>query len=88
MYIHHACFLSYFEKIPHCVSGLSVCIFVVLCVQISVTGANKVEGTMSRCIGTNEILASNITFTRLKVKQGPFETAVLILHNFFIFCYS
>ena len=88
MYIHDACFLSYFEKIAHCGSGLSVCIFVVLCVQISVTGANKVEGTMSRFIGTNEILASNITFTQLKVKQGPFETAVLILHNFFVLCYS
>ena len=88
MYIHDACFLSYFEKIAHCVSGLSVCIFVVLCVHICVTGANKVEGTMSRFIGTKEILASNITFTQLKVKQGPFEAAVLILHNFFVLCYS
>ena len=88
MYIHDACFVSYFEKIAHCVSGLSVCIFVVLCVHICVTGANKVEGTMSRFIGTNEILASNITFTQLKVKQGPFEAAVLILHNFFVLCYS
>ena len=40
---------------------------------------------MSWCIGTNEILASNITFTRLKVKQGQFETAILIIHNFFVF---
>ena len=29
------------------VSGLSICIFVALCVRISITGANKVEGTMS-----------------------------------------
>ena len=36
------------------VSVLSVCIFVALCVA----GANKVEGTMSWCLGTNEILAS------------------------------
>ena len=41
--IHDACFLSYFEKIAHYVSGLSVCISVVLCVQISVTGANNIR---------------------------------------------
>ena len=59
-----------------------------LCVRISVAGANKVEDTMSRCVGTNEILASNITFTRLKVKQGQFETAMLNPHNFFVFYYG
>ena len=32
--------------------------FVALYVRMSVVGANKVEGTMSRCVGTNEILAS------------------------------
>jgi len=57
------------------VIGLSVCIIVALFVRISVTGANKVEGTMSCCLGINEILTSNMTFTRLKVKQGHFETA-------------
>ena len=40
------------------VSVLSVCIFVALCVWMSAAGANKVEGTMSWCLGTNEILAS------------------------------
>ena len=35
---------------------------------------------MRWCVRTNEILASNMTFTRLKVKQGHFETAILILH--------
>ena len=59
-----------------------------LCVWNSVAGANKVEGTMSRCVGTNEILASNLTFTWLKVKQGQFETDMLILHNFFVFYYG
>ena len=51
-----------------------------VCLDV-VAGANKVEGTAS-CMGTNETLASNMTFTRLKVKQGHFETAILILHNF------
>ena len=50
--------------------------YVSLCVRISVAGANKVEGTMSWCVGTNEILATNMTFTRLKVKHGHFETAI------------
>ena len=62
--------------------SLWLCVFGLFCVA----RVNKVEGTMSWCIGTNEILASNITFTRLKVKQGQFdswfETAILILHNF------
>ena len=42
----------------------------------------KVEGTMSWCLGTNEMLALR------KVKQGHFENAILILHNFFVFYYS
>ena len=37
--------LSYFFS--SCISGLSVCIFVALCVRMSVAGANKVEGTLS-----------------------------------------
>ena len=48
------------------VSGVSVCIFVALylCILVSwyvrmfVARANKVEGTMSWCLGTNETLAS------------------------------
>ena len=35
-----------------------LCGFVALYVQMFVAGANKVEGTMSWCLGTNEILAS------------------------------
>ena len=65
-----------------------LCAFAALCVRISVAGANKVEGTMSLCVGTNDIFSSNMTFTRLKVKQGHFETATLILHNFFVFYYG
>ena len=42
--------LSYFEK--------KVCIFVALSVRMFVAGANKVEGTIGWCLGTNEILAS------------------------------
>ena len=81
--------LNYFEKKNSSyVSGLSVCFSVALYVGMSVAGTNKVEGTMSLCVGANEILASNMTFTWLKVKQGHFETAILILHNFFIFCYG
>ena len=41
------------------VSGLGVCILVALYVWMFVAGANKVEGTMSWCIRTNQILASN-----------------------------
>ena len=59
-------FLSYFWKNSSYVSGVSVCIFVVLwlCgfvtlyVGMFVARANKVDGTMSWCLGTNEILAS------------------------------
>ena len=50
--------LSYFEKNSSYISGVSVCIFVVLYLQMFVEKANNVEGTMSWCLGTNEILAS------------------------------
>ena len=40
------------------VSGVSVCIFVALYIRMFGARANKVEGTMSRCLGTNGILAS------------------------------
>ena len=36
-----------------------LCGFVALYVRMFVAGANKVEGTMSSCVETNEILASN-----------------------------
>ena len=45
-----------------------------------VAGANKVEGTISWLLGTNEILASTHDIAALKVKQGHFETAILVLH--------
>ena len=38
---------SFVPFLRSCVSGLIVCIFVALCVRISVAGAVKVEGTMS-----------------------------------------
>ena len=54
-----------------------------------VAGANKVEGTMSLCSGTNEILASKHDIAAPNVKQGHFiETAILVLHNFVIFYYG
>ena len=37
---------------------MSICIFVALYVRMSVAGANKVEGILSGCLGTNAILAS------------------------------
>ena len=49
-------------------------------VRMFVARANKVEGTMSWCLGTSEILAS--------IEQGHLETAILILHNFFVFYYG
>ena len=59
-------FIELFWKNSSYVSGVSVCIFVALylCNFVSlyvgmfVARANKVEGTMSWCLGTNEILAS------------------------------
>ena len=59
-----------------------------LSVQMCVAGANKVGGTMSRCLGTNEILASKHDIAALKMKQGHFETAILVLHNFVVFYYG
>ena len=59
-----------------------LCGFVALYIRMFVVGAKKVEGNMRWCVRTNEILASNVAFTRLKVKQGHFETAILILHMF------
>ena len=50
--------IELFWKNSSYVNGLSVCILVALYVRMSVVGANKVEGTMSWCVGTNEILAS------------------------------
>ena len=65
-----------------------LCGFVALSVRVCVAGANKVGGTMSWCLGTNEILASKHDIAALKVKQGHFiETASLVLHNSVIFYY-
>ena len=47
-----------FWKNSSYVSGVSACIFVALYVGMFVARANKGEGTMSWCLGTNEILAS------------------------------
>ena len=56
--------LSYFEKNCSYVSGLSVCIFVALFFRLCCRGPSKVEGTMSWCLGTNEILASKRDFAK------------------------
>ena len=79
-------FWAILKKNSSYVSGLRVCIFVALCVRISVAGANKVEGTMNWCLGTYEILAS--THDIAKGEKGNFETTILILHNFFVFYYG
>ena len=86
-------FLSSFEKIAH-MSGvwayvsLWLCGFVALSVRMCVAGANKVEGSMSWCLGTNENLASKLDFATLKVKQGHFEAAIFILHKFVVIYHS
>ena len=59
-----------------------------LSVRMCVAGANTVEGTMSLCLGPNEILASKHDIVALKVKQGHFETAILVPHNFVVFYYG
>ena len=41
------------------VERMYLCGFVALYVRMFVAGANKVEDTMSWCVGTNAILASN-----------------------------
>ena len=74
----HGLLWSSFEEIAHIVY-----LFVALSVWMCVAGSNKVEGTM---LGTNEILASKHDIAVLKVEQGHFETATLVLHNFFILC--
>ena len=51
-------------------------------------GANKVEGTMSWLLGTNEILTFKHDIAALKVKQEHFEIAILVLHNFVVFYYG
>ena len=77
-----------FWKNSSYISSESVCIFVALSVWMCVAGANKVGGTMSWCLGTNESLASKYDFAALKVKQGHFETAFLVLYNFAAFYYG
>ena len=39
-------------------------------------------------LGTKEILASKRDIAALKVKQGHFETAILVLHSFVVFHYG
>ena len=53
-----------------------LCGFASLFVRMFVARANKVEGTLSSFVGTNEILASKHDIAALKVKQGHFETAI------------
>ena len=62
---------------------MNICIFMALWLRMFVAGANKVEGTMSWCLGTNQILASIKHMVLPKVKQGHFETTMLILHIIF-----
>ena len=39
-------------------------------------------------LATNEILASKHDIAVLKVKQGHFETTILVLQYFVVFCYG
>ena len=83
----HVCMLHAFVQNSSCQWFECVYLCGFVCLD-SVAGANKVEGTMSWCLGTNEILASKHDIAVLKVKQGQFESAILILHNFVVFCYG
>ena len=65
-----------------------LCGFMPLSVRMWVAGANKVGGTTSWCLGTNKILASKHDIAALNVKQGHFETAILVLHNYVVFYYG
>ena len=47
-----------------------LCGFVALCVQMSVAWANKVEGTMSLLLGTNEVLASKHDIAKGQRRPG------------------
>ena len=89
--LHCTSFLSYFEKIQGSsnVGGLSVCIFVALCVCMCVAVASCDDGPIlgwryyELLLGTNEVFASDMTL--LKVNQGLFDAAILVLHNFLVF---
>ena len=49
----------------------------------------KVEGIpWVNTLGTNEILASKHDIAVLNVKQGHFETAILVLYYFGVFYYG
>ena len=90
-HFHCTSFLSYFEKIQCSsnVGGLSVCIFVALCVCMCVAVASCDDGPIlgwryyELLLGTNEVFASDMTL--LKVNQGLFDAAILVLHNFLVF---
>ena len=68
--------------------ALWLCDYVALSVRMCVAGANKGKVLWGTVLGTNEILASKHDITALKVKQGHFETTILVLHNFVIFYYG
>ena len=53
---------------------------------MSVAGANKVKGTKSWCLGTTDILPSKHDIAL--GQKGHFETAISILHNFFVFFFT
>ena len=76
------------ESVSDCygISGFLLLCFVALSVRMCVAGANRVEGTMSWCLETNEIW--HLIMTLLKVKQRHFETTILILQNFFVYLSS
>ena len=62
-----------------------LCGFVSLYVKMFVARANKVEGTMILMLRN---LSIYLNMALVKVEQGHFETAILILHNFFVFYYG
>ena len=59
-----------------------LCGFVALSVRVCVAGANKVGGTMSWCLGTNEILASKHDIAALKGTLIPPFWIFTILSSF------
>ena len=62
--------------------GLNGSCPVASCVWISVAGASKVEGTMSWCVGTNEILACN---TLISLGRSRFTVQCMLIYQIAVF---
>ena len=89
----HCCVIELFWKKSSYVSGVSVCVFVALwicgfvCSDVCCRGQQgwRYYELMFR---NQRDLASKHDIAPLKVKQGHFETAILVLHNFVVLYYD